>query len=66
MSGSSTGVEVVPMTRTGPIHGAVNGHAYVARVPSTRPAKHYTPRIVPHHPDASVPAETARVLWWAP
>jgi starch phosphorylase len=56
--------ELIATTRTGAIHGAVNGHAYGARVPAKRPAQHYTPRIVSRHPDAWTPAETGRVLWW--
>jgi starch phosphorylase len=55
---------LLAMERTGPIHGAVNGHAYRARAPADRPASHYTPRIVPRHPEARVPAECGRILWW--
>ncbi len=51
------------MARDGRIHGSVNGFVYRASVPATRPAGHYTPRIVPHHPEACVPMETALVLW---
>ena len=52
------------MTREASIHGSVNGHVYRASVVTKRPAAHFTPRIVPHHPDAFVPAETRRILWW--
>jgi len=52
------------MTRESAIHGTVNGHVYRARVPSTRPAGHFTPRVVPRHPEAFVPAEAAHILWW--
>jgi starch phosphorylase len=54
----------IAMTREAPIHGSVNGHVYRARIPDTRPARHFTPRIVPHHPAAFVPAETNHILWW--
>jgi starch phosphorylase len=53
----------VTMHREGPIHGAVNGFIYRARVPMNRPAEHYTPRIVPSHPDAFLPLESRRVCW---
>ena len=36
---------------------------YSAEVPATRPASDYTPRIVPHHANASVPLEAAQILW---
>jgi starch phosphorylase len=54
----------VDMARESPIHGSVNGHIYRGRVPDTRPANHYTPRIVPRHPEAFVPAEAGHILWW--
>ena len=53
----------VTVERAGPIHGAVNGFLYRASVPAGRPAEHYTPRIVPCHPEAFVPAETAHITW---
>jgi len=36
---------------------------YSASVPATRPAKDFTPRIVPYHPDAFVPLEAPEILW---
>jgi len=36
---------------------------YTAEVPATRPASDYTPRIVPHHANASVPLEAEQILW---
>jgi starch phosphorylase len=36
---------------------------YTAFVPTTRPASHYTPRVVPFHPLACVPAEAACIRW---
>jgi len=41
------------MTRDGAIHGSVNGQVYRATVKAIRPVAHFTPRIVPRHPDAS-------------
>ena len=51
-----------PMTRDeGRDVGAV--HEYAAHVPASRPAGHYTPRLVPYHPEAAVPLEAAEILW---
>ncbi len=36
---------------------------YSAKVPADRPASDYTPRIIPHHPSASVPLEAPQILW---
>jgi starch phosphorylase len=36
---------------------------YAATVPATRPASDYTPRVIPYHPNASVPLEAAQILW---
>jgi hypothetical protein len=35
---------------------------YLAVVPATRPASDYTPRVIPHHPHASVPLEANEIL----
>ncbi|HUI68992.1 MAG TPA: alpha-glucan family phosphorylase [Spirochaetia bacterium] len=53
----------IVMRRQVAIPGAVKGYVFVAECPSTRPAHDYTPRIVPYHPDASVPLEEPRILW---
>jgi starch phosphorylase len=45
------------------IAGAVNGYIFRAECPSTRPASHFTPRIVPFHPEAHVPLEAPLILW---
>jgi glycogen phosphorylase len=36
---------------------------YAAQVSVTRPASDYTARIIPHHPNASVPLEAGQILW---
>jgi starch phosphorylase len=36
---------------------------YSAEVSAGRPASDYTPRIIPHHPSASVPLEAPQILW---
>ncbi|MDD2774741.1 MAG: alpha-glucan family phosphorylase [Gallionella sp.] len=55
--------ERVEMTRARQLVGAINGYAYHAEVPATRPATDYTARLIPHHEGVSVPLEMARVLW---
>ncbi|RMD80207.1 MAG: glycosyltransferase family 1 protein [Gammaproteobacteria bacterium] len=52
-----------PMRREAALTGAVGGYLYVGRVPASRPAEHYTPRVVPHHPQAAVPLELPLILW---
>jgi glycogen phosphorylase len=54
---------VVPMSRGNPIPGAVNAANYEASVPSDRPVADYTPRIVPFHRLARIPAESPLVCW---
>ncbi len=51
------------MRRQAAIPGAVNGYLFLADCPSTRPAHHYTPRIVPFHPEVQVPLEESLILW---
>jgi starch phosphorylase len=52
-----------PMVRGEPLSGAVNGYLYGGSVPATRPAEHFTPRIIPIHPAARVPLEANYILW---
>jgi starch phosphorylase len=40
-----------------------DGYVYRAEVPATRPATDYTPRIIPHHPEVTVPLEAGHILW---
>ena len=42
---------------------AQGGHRYSASAPANRPWTDYTPRVVPHHDDASVPLEAPYNLW---
>lgn len=53
----------ITMDRKSPIPGAVNGFVFMADAPATRPAHHYTPRVVPYHPEARVPLEDQHILW---
>jgi starch phosphorylase len=49
------------MEQTSP--GPTGPYTYRALAPATRPAEHYTPRVVAAHPDARTPAEVALVCW---
>ncbi|MGZ5000887.1 MAG: alpha-glucan family phosphorylase, partial [Methylomonas sp.] len=44
--------------------GAINGYRYEAIIPADRPLHHYTPRLVPNHCHASIPAEEAHIKWY--
>ncbi len=51
------------MTRIRPLVGATGGYNYHATVPSTRPARDYTARIIPQCAAAAVPLECDCILW---
>jgi starch phosphorylase len=52
------------MTREpAPKHSNTNECLYSARVPATRPAVDYTPRLIPHNDEAIVPLEAFQILW---
>ncbi len=51
------------MTAGEPAAGVPGAQIYSAQVAATRPASDYTPRVIPHHPNASVPLEAAQILW---
>jgi starch phosphorylase len=55
--------ERVPMTRAGRVEGNAHGWVFAARVPATRAASDWTPRVLPDHPGAVVPQEAAQILW---
>jgi starch phosphorylase len=52
------------MERVEAATGAVNGWIYQGMIDKERPVDDYTPRLVPYHPDASVPLEAAQILWF--
>jgi len=54
---------VVEMHRDHSLPGVANGFVFTALVPADRPAEHFTPRIVPWHADALVPAEECGIHW---
>jgi starch phosphorylase len=45
------------------IPGAINGYLYSGTVPATRPAWHFTPRVLPFHREVEIPAEADLILW---
>jgi glycogen phosphorylase len=51
------------MTRSERLIGAENGFMYTASLPGTRPARDFTPRLVPCHAGALVPLEAPFILW---
>jgi starch phosphorylase len=51
------------MTRVRELVGAVNGYAYRAPVPATRPAADYTVRAIPDRSGVVVPLEASQILW---
>ncbi|MDZ7803138.1 alpha-glucan family phosphorylase [Thiohalophilus sp.] len=55
--------ERVEMKPVRELVGAINGYAYHAQVPVTRPATDYTARIIPQHNGVAVPLEDAHILW---
>ena len=59
----ATAPEVYEMNRDEPLSGAVNGYLYSCTVVSNRIASDFTPRIIPHHPNAIVPIEAKEILW---
>ena len=51
-----------PLIRGEHLVGSSNGFTYTARVPASRPAIDYTPRLVPAHSGAHVPLESSFIL----
>lgn len=43
--------------------GAMHTYMYELTVPASRPAQHFTPRIIGQHPAARVPLEARFILW---
>jgi starch phosphorylase len=54
---------VQPMTQGEPISGQANAFIYHATVQTSRPAAHFTPRVVPFHPEARIPIELPLIAW---
>jgi len=50
--------------RADPGGPAPSSHStYRASIVSARPDWHFTPRIVPHHPEALIPVEAPLIAW---
>lgn len=54
-----------PMQSLGEIPGALHGYRYAIEVNSMRNYTDFTPRVVPKHYAARVPAEAMYILWWS-
>ncbi len=52
------------MDRGEKIPGAINGYVYRATVPTSRPGSHFTPCVIPAHPEARVPLEEHHIVWY--
>ena len=44
--------------------GTSGGYVFTAQIATPRPASHYTPRVVPWHPAARIPAELPLICWY--
>jgi starch phosphorylase len=58
------GLERHPMRRDQALSGAAGGFRYVAEVATDRAPKEYTPRVVPMHAEAVIPAEALGIRWY--
>lgn len=51
------------LSRGEEIRGTINGYLYRGQLDNQRPARDFTLRIVPHHPQVQVPMECGLILW---
>ena len=51
------------LQRGAALAGAINGFVYTGLLPAEWPLSHYTPRILPNHPEALVPLELNLITW---
>jgi starch phosphorylase len=61
--GDAGGPSRRPMARGRKLEAQGNAYLYTARIPTSRSAGDYTPRLVPYHQDAAVPLEASEILW---
>jgi starch phosphorylase len=54
---------VVRMEAVDIVHAAPRTAIYGATVTTSRPAAHFTPRVVPYHPEAQLPMELPLIAW---
>ncbi len=59
-----TGSLSQPLKRGESLSGARNAYLYQGSVSANRPTTDYTPRIIPAHPEASIPLEANYILWY--
>ena len=52
-----------PMARGKKLDGPDTAYEYQASVSASRGVDDYTPRLLPHHPLATIPLEAAEILW---
>jgi starch phosphorylase len=57
------GPAIETMTASNPCTDSEGYLYYSGKAPAARPATDYTPRIIPHHANASVPLEAEQILW---
>jgi len=62
---AATGAVPHALRRDRPLSGAAGGYLYVGDVPADRPPGHYTPRVIPAHPEAAVPLEARLIAWYS-
>ncbi|WP_297360079.1 alpha-glucan family phosphorylase [Acidiferrobacter sp.] len=51
------------LARDAPLVGTAGGYVYRTRIPMTRALSDYTVRLVPYHPDITVPLVATHILW---
>ena len=61
VDGGKPAIEVMPAPE--PSANSQGAFIYSAQVSATRPASDYTARVIPRHPNASVPLEAGQILW---
>ncbi|MBU1641330.1 MAG: alpha-glucan family phosphorylase [Proteobacteria bacterium] len=65
-SGAGSAPEQIPMTKGDRLAGTEDSYLYQATLPAgRRPARDYTPRLIPCHPEALIPLEANFILWYA-
>ncbi len=55
--------EQIEMTRLKELPGSPFTYVYTVSIPNTRQIQDFTSRIIPYHPEASVPLECPEILW---
>ncbi len=53
-----------PLLRGAMLAGTANAWLYTGTVTADRPFSHYTPRVIPAHPQAMIPLEANAILWY--